>query len=163
MSIRKIAAAFALALAAFVSTAVLAADLEVAEPWARASAGPARNGAAFLTLKNHGADADRLVAARADVADRVELHTHIMEGNLMKMREVEGGIAVPAGETVMLEPGGLHVMFMGLKAPFKEGEHFPLTLVFEKAGDIDVTVHVQGVADKKAMPQHGHSNMKMSQ
>lgn len=156
MFIRTVSAAVALAATVFASTAVFAADIDVTAPWARASAGGmAKAGAAFLTIKNAGAADDRLVGAKADVSGKVELHTHIKEGDLMKMRQVHA-IDVPAGKTVALQPGGLHVMFMGLKAPFKEGDHFPLTLVFEKAGDVTVDVAVEGAGAKGPGQPHGH-------
>jgi copper(I)-binding protein len=122
----------------------LAADAKIAVSgvWARATPGNAPNGAAFMTFDNHGAD-DKLLAAEAKVAKSVELHTHIKDGEVMKMRQVMA-IEVPAGKPVKMEPGGLHVMFLGLNAPLKEGESFPLTLVFEKAGKVDVTVPVKG-------------------
>ncbi len=125
--------------------------LTVEAPFARASAGRARNGAAFLTVSNASDVADRLIAVRSDVAERTELHTHLNENGVMRMREVEA-IDVPANGAATLAPGGDHVMFMGLKAPLKEGESFPLTLVFEKAGDVTVTVTVGPVG---AMGGHG--------
>ena len=147
--------------ATLVSTAAAAADIKVEKPWARASAGMAKAGAAFLSIHNSGAAADRLVGAKADVSKKVELHTHIKESDLMKMRQVEA-IDVPAGETVMLQPGGNHVMFMGLNGPFKEGEYFPLTLVFEKAGEVTVDVAVQGAGAKgmEHNQMHDHGGMK---
>ncbi len=117
-------------------------DLTITAPWARASAGMARAGAAFMTIENVGPD-DRLVAASADVSARIELHTHIMSADgVMQMREVEGGIEISANGETRLEPGGLHVMFMGLEAPFVEGTRFPLTLTFEQAGEVTVEVEV---------------------
>ncbi|WNK01408.1 copper chaperone PCu(A)C [Thalassospiraceae bacterium LMO-JJ14] len=159
MNFRAFAAAIALAATFITSQSALAGDIQITQPWARASAGMAKAGAAFLAVQNTGATDDRLVAARADVSKKVELHTHIKEGDLMKMRQVMA-IDVPAGKTVALQPGGLHVMFMGLKAPLKTGAHFPLTLVFEKAGEITVDVEVQGVSSKMPM-QHQHKNMQM--
>ena len=117
-------------------------DITVSAPWARASAGMARAGAAFMTIQNTGAG-DRLIAASADVSARVELHTHMLSADgVMQMRQVEGGIDVDADAETLLEPGGLHVMFMGLQAPFQQGESFPLTLTFENAGDVTVEVEV---------------------
>ena len=127
--------------------------VSVEAPFARATAGPAKNGAAFLTVKNAGAEADRLIAAKSPVADRVELHTHLHENGVMKMRQVDA-IDVPASGEATLEPGGNHVMLMGLKAPLKEGETFPLTLVFEKAGEVTVDVMI---GDVGAMQGHDHS------
>ncbi|GAA0600216.1 copper chaperone PCu(A)C [Caenispirillum bisanense] len=120
-----------------------AGAIEVGHAWARASAGMARAGGTFLELTNSGSEPDALLKAAADVSDVVELHTHIMEGDVMKMRPVER-IDIAAGESVQLKPGGLHVMLIGLKEPLKEGTSFPLTLTFEKAGETTVTVKVNG-------------------
>lgn len=118
-------------------------DLTIEHPWARASAGPARNGAAYLTVHNSGPE-DSLVAAAGDIAERIELHTHIVEGDVMKMRQVEA-IGVPAGGLAALKPGSFHIMLIGLKHPLMEGERFPLTLRFAKAGEVAVEVAVEGV------------------
>jgi copper(I)-binding protein len=133
------------------------AKIAVSGSWARATPGNAPNGAAFMTLTSHGA-ADKLLAAEAKVAKSVELHTHIKDGEVMKMRQVSS-IEIPAGKPVKMEPGGLHVMFLGLNAPLKEGDKFPLTLVFEKAGKVEVTVPVMGagaMTPGAAMDHSGH-------
>ncbi len=121
-------------------------DITVSDPWARASMGMARAGAAFMTINNAGGADDTLVSAAADVARKVELHTHIMANGIMKMRRVEGGIPIPAARMTMLKPGGYHVMFMGLKAPFREGSRFPLTLTFARAGTVTVNVAIKSGA-----------------
>lgn len=128
--------------------------LSISHPWAKASAGMAANGAAFLKITNSG-DADRLVAAKTTAADRAELHTHSMDGGVMKMRQVEA-IEIPAGSTVALEPGGLHVMLFGLKAPLKEHDKFPLTLTFEKSGSVDVEVQVEALTTTPAEAHKAH-------
>lgn len=136
------------------------ADIVVKDPYARSSGMKAKAGAAFMILHNDGEEDDRLVAASADVAKRVELHTHIADENgVMKMREVEGGIDVPAGGMTVLKRGGLHVMFMGLTAPMEQGAVFPLTLSFEKAGDIVVEVPVD-LARKPMAGMMKHGDMK---
>lgn len=127
----------------------------VAQPWSRATAPGAANGAAYLTLSNDGSTADRLVAASAPVAAKVELHTHLMDNGVMRMRPVEGGIDVDPGAPVVLQPGGLHVMLMGLKAPLQQGQTFPLTLRFEKGGEGMVEVMVQA-AGAMGMGAHQH-------
>lgn len=136
-------------------------DLTVTAPWARASAAMARAGAAFMQITNAGTE-DRLVAAAADVSERIELHTHIMEDGVMRMREVEGGIAIGAESDTMLEPGGLHVMFLGLDGPFEEGTSFPLTLTFEQAGEVTVDVQVRspgaGAMEGRGHSGHGHGD-----
>ncbi|NVK17562.1 MAG: copper chaperone PCu(A)C [Methylocystaceae bacterium] len=146
------------------ATPSFAGDLVVEDVWARASAGMARAGAAFMTIKNSG-EADKLIAAKADVSKKVELHTHIHENGIMKMRQVDHIMA--AKGMTMLEPGSYHVMFMGLNAPLEEGKSFPLTLVFEKAGEINVTVDIKspGAMGKMKKMNHGqgqgHGKMKM--
>jgi len=119
-----------------------AADLRVSDAWARASAGMARAGAAFMILDNPTPEADTLIAAEAEVSKVVELHTHIDDNGVMRMRKVDG-IAVPAHGRTVLKPGGLHVMFIGLTAPLVEGARFDLTLIFKKAGRIVVPVTVR--------------------
>jgi copper(I)-binding protein len=133
----------------------LAGDLTVDGAYARAVPEGVRASAAYMTIANAGAEDDRLVAARAPFAARVELHTHLMENGVARMREVEGGIPVPAGESVTLQPGGLHVMFMGLSAPLHEGDTASITLVFERAGEMAVDAPIRAV---KPM---GHGGMKM--
>ncbi|MDO8607959.1 MAG: copper chaperone PCu(A)C [Phaeospirillum sp.] len=118
-----------------------AADIEVAAPFMRAAPVVGGNGAAFLTISNHGSD-DRLTGAQADISKAVELHTHVKDGDIYRMRKVDA-LAVPMHGTVALKPGGDHIMFIGLTAPVKEGAMVPLTLVFEKAGKIVVNVPVQ--------------------
>jgi copper(I)-binding protein len=154
-------AAFLLTAGLFAAMPAAAHDIKSAgftieHPWARASAGPARNSAAFMTIHN-GGEADRLVAASGDVAERVELHTHMMEGDVMKMRQVEG-IDVPAGGMATLQPGGFHVMLIGLKQPLNEGDSFPLTLTFEKAGDVSIEVTVQAIGSMGPQGM-GHGSM----
>lgn len=112
--------------------------------WARPTVEGQRAGGGFVTITGGSAD-DRLVAAKADVSATLELHAMFMEGDIMKMRRVEA-IDVPAGKTIQLEPGGLHVMFMGLKAPLQAGTTFPMTLQFEKAGAVTTQVTVSARA-----------------
>lgn len=131
--------------------------LRLDHPWARASAGPARNGTAFLVIENAGA-ADRLLAAAGEVAERVELHTHTMDGNVMQMRRVEF-VEIPAQGEAALQPGGIHIMLIGLKQPLREGERFPLTLTFEKAGAVTVEVAVEGVGSMGPHGNAGHGGM----
>jgi copper(I)-binding protein len=153
LSLGWMAAALVLSSPDAMAEPVSLGDLTITDAWARASAGRAPAGAAFMTIENAGAD-DRLIAGDADVSETVELHTHVRDGEVMRMRQVEA-IDLPAGETTLLQPGGLHVMFIGLHAPLKEGESFPLTLSFEQAGEVTVTVTVKGVG---AMPMMGQGH-----
>lgn len=115
--------------------------LTIVQPWARATAPSAKAGAAFMTIHNNGGTPDRLIGASTEVAEKAELHTHIKEGDVMRMRPVKA-IDIPAGGTTELRPGGFHIMLIGLKHPLQEGEHFPLTLTFAGAGSIAVEVEV---------------------
>ncbi len=135
-----------------------AGSLMIEQPWARATPGQAKNGAAYMTIHNGGTAGDRLLAASAEVSQRVELHNHINNDGVMQMREVEA-IEVPASGMTELKPGSFHVMFMGLSAPLKEGDSFPLTLTFEQAGDLTVTVNVQSVGSMGGMEKMDHGTM----
>ena len=126
--------------------------IEIAQPWTRATPPTAQAGGGFLVIKNTGATADRLIAVKSPAADKVEIHEMKMDGNVMRMRAVEKGLDIPPGATVELKPGGFHVMFMGLKAPFAKDAKVPLTLVFEKAGSIDVELSVEAIG--AASPGH---------
>lgn len=133
--------------------AAMAEDaIKVMDPYARSSMMSAKTGAAFMMLKNDSDQDDRLIAARSDIAERVELHTHIQDANgVMQMTEIEGGIAIPAGGTHMMQRGGDHVMFLGLKEGLKQGQMISVTLTFEKAGDVVIEVPV----DLERKPMHG--------
>ncbi len=135
-------------------TEFTAGEIKAESPWARATTSQAKAGAVYLTLHNDGTAADRLTGGDTPVAERVELHSHIMDGGIARMRQVEGGIPLPPVESVTLAPGGLHVMLIGLKAPLAAGESFPLTLTFEKAGPMSLTVAVRKPGD--AAPGHDH-------
>ena len=128
--------------------------LTIGDPWARASAGPAKAGAAYITISNGGAEADRLIAAMTPVAKKAAIHTHMMQGGIMKMRPVKA-VEVNPGEPTVFMPGGLHIMLMGLKAPLVEGNTFPLTLTFERSGMVEVQVRVLGVGTKRHPEHHG--------
>ena len=134
-----------------------AGDIRVDHPWARPSVTMRTPGAAYFSLTNTGAEADRLIAARpVGFAERAELHTHINDNGVMRMREVEGGVEIPAGETGEFRPGGLHVMLYGLAAPLAEGELHPLVLVFEHAGEVEVGVVVENRAPGGHAGAHQH-------
>lgn len=125
-----------------ISGAALAqpSQLEVNSAWARATAGKSTTGVAYATIQSP--TADRLVSASTPVAKKAELHTMSMQDMVMKMRPL-AGLEVPAGRPVTLKPGGEHIMLLGLNHPLREGQSFPLTLDFEKAGPRTVTVTVE--------------------
>ncbi len=142
--------------AAILTTAAWAQDsITVEDAYARSSGKSAKAGAAFMMIQNAGEADDRLIAAESDVAARVELHTHQVDANgVAKMIHVEEGFVIPAGETHMLKRGGDHVMFMGISAPFEHGATVPVTLIFEKAGEIEVDIPV----DLERKGDHGSHN-----
>lgn len=149
-----LAAAAALSAVPAAARDTIAGDIRIARPWTRAAAANA-NGAAFMTLRNTGAQADRLLSASSPIARVVELHTHVREGDVMRMRPVQD-IPVPAGETVELRPGGLHVMLIGLNGPLQQGARVPVTLRFERAGEVQVDLTVEAAGARGPMPGHRH-------
>ena len=159
------AAMLALSLPLFAQDAQISAH----DAYARAG-GVGKSGAVFVMIENSGDQDDRLIAARSDVAARVELHTHKDMGDgLMKMMQVEEGFAIPAGGSHALARGGDHVMMMGMTRDLKDGDSFPLTLVFEKAGEVMIEVPVDNARkpDAAAIPQGagmgGHAGHGMAQ
>ncbi|MEM8752832.1 MAG: copper chaperone PCu(A)C [Pseudomonadota bacterium] len=130
------------ALAATVAAPAFAGGPAVTDAFAFATAKTAKAGGAYIDLASGGAE-DRLIAARSDVSKRVEIHEHRNDNGVMRMREVEGGIPLPAGGAIDMEPGGYHVMLMGLHAPLEVGQSFPVTLVFESGAEVEVDVAVK--------------------
>lgn len=140
----EIAAAAALTLGAILASAtgVSASDVLVMDAYARASATPvAKAGAVYVSITNQGTTADRLVAVSSPVASMAMLHRTIKDGDIMRMEEA-GPVDLQPQGTLIMEPGGLHVMLMGLKTPLRQGEVVELTLVFEAAGPVTVKVPV---------------------
>ncbi|HEY2928002.1 copper chaperone PCu(A)C [Piscinibacter sp.] len=136
-------------------------NIRIDHPYARATAAGQPTGGAYLKLDNQGSD-DRLLAASAAVSRSVEMHSMTMDGDVMRMRQVQS-IELPAGKTVELKPGGLHIMLVGLKAPLKAGDHFPMKLSFAKAGELTVDVMVQAAGPETAqqpMPHGMNHEMK---
>lgn len=120
-----------------------AGELEIHHPASKATLPGQPVGGGFFTIVNHGKEADRLVSITSPVSADVQIHEMKMEGEVMKMRQLPDGIEIPAGGTVELKPGGLHLMFMGIKQPFNQGEKIPATLNFEKAGAVAVEFNVE--------------------
>ncbi len=141
----------AAALAIFLSPALGSAHeyeaggITVAHPWARATPGGATVGAAYVEITSK--DADTLIAASSPAAGRVEIHTHGMDDGIMKMRKLDK-LGIPAGGSALLKPSGDHIMLLDLKAPLKEGDLLPITLVFEKAGEVKIDATVEPVGAK---------------
>lgn len=147
-----------LSLAAFSvarATEQVAGDLTLKTPWIRASVPGQVNGAGYVQIDNKATQADRLISATTSGVNRVELHTIITENGVAKMREVPG-IDVPASGVVKLMPGGFHIMFLGLSAPFKADTTIPVTLKFEKAGEVKVNFEIKPPTyNPGAMSGHG--------
>lgn len=131
-------------LAALISAAAFAAhaaDIMANKTFAYSTAASAKAGGAYITLMSHGA-VDRLVSAASPIAKRVEIHTHIKDGDVMRMREVDGPLPLGPESPIKMGPGGIHVMLMGLNEPLRVGATFPVTLTFESAGEMTVDVAV---------------------
>jgi copper(I)-binding protein len=125
------------------------AQVAIENPWGRATPPGASVAGGYMLIRNTGAAADRLVAASSPAAGKVELHVTAMENNVMKMREV-AAYDVPAKGSFELKPGGAHLMFLQLKQPFKEGDKVPVTLKFEKAGEVKAEFQI-GAAGGSSM------------
>ncbi len=148
---------------------IKAGDLVISQSWSRATPGGAKVGGGYLTIANKGTAPDRLIGGTSDVADKVEVHEMSMANGVMTMRALDGGLTIEPGKTVSLAPGGLHLMLLGLKAPLKQGQAVPVTLTFEKAGAVKLSLDVMGVGakgpaakqDSDGMQMHDHSGSKM--
>lgn len=142
---------------------IKAGDLVITEPWSRATPAGAKVAGGFLTIENKGATADRLLSGSAPVAGKFEVHEMRMEEGVMKMRPLDNGLEIAPGKTVKLVPGGYHLMLMDLQRPLKEGEQVPVTLQFEKAGTVQLSLDVQGIGAKApAGAAAGHGGHQMA-
>lgn len=138
-------------------------SLFIDHPWTRPTPGASKLGAAYLTIRNNGPEADTLTGAKTEAAGKVEIHEHSHDaGGVMRMREVQGGLNISAGATVEMKPGGIHFMLMDLNYKLQEGKTAPLTLNFAKAGDVKVDLKIEnmpapaGKADAGAHSHHKH-------
>ena len=139
-----------------------AGALTVTDTWSRATPGGAKVAGGYVTIANTGPAADRLTSVTSAIAGRGEVHEMAVKDGVMTMREMAGGIAIPAGGSVTLKPGGLHLMFQELKQPLREGEKFEATLVFEKAGPVKATFDVRSIAAGASTGGSHGSGMKMN-
>lgn len=145
-----------------------AGALVLQHPWTRATAKGAEMGGGFVTIVNTGSEADRLIGGSFAMAGRAEVHEMKMEGDVMKMRQLEAGLDIPAGATVELKPGSYHMMFMKLTAPLESGTKVKGSLIFEKAGEVPVEFAVEAIdakakdhkaGNRDAMPMKGADKM----
>ena len=139
------------------SDLIKAGSLEVSAGASRAMLPGQPVGGGYVTIRNTGAADDKLLAVETSAAGRSEMHEMAMVNDVMKMRKLDDGIAIPAGQTVALKPGGLHFMFFNVKKPFAEGDKIPLTLTFEKAGKVDVVLSVGAANDGNGKNEHQHN------
>jgi len=160
------AAAFAIALAQLSAPAAQAGDYDVgsmhiAQPWARATPKGAKSGAAYMTITNKGTAPDRVNCVSSDASGQCQIHSMTMEGGVMKMRPVEGGLEIKPGETVTLQPSGFHVMLVDLKHPLEQGQTVKATLKFDHAGTVDVEYPVAAIGAPAPGAAAGGGSMKM--
>ncbi len=125
-----------------VGATVTLGDLEITATFARATLPNQPVAGGFMEITNNGETDDKLVGATSAAAGRMEVHDMAMDGDVMRMREIEGGLVLPVGETVTLKPGGYHVMFMDLVGPMVAGESVEVTLTFEQAGEVTVSMPI---------------------
>jgi len=142
-------------LVAYCSTALTAETMTLERPWARATPPGTTVAAAYLVIDNRGSRSDRLLAASSPRAGKVEVHATVHDGEVARMRQVDP-LHVGARERVVLEPGGMHLMLTGLKAPLEEGERIPLTLRFEVAGELRTEIRVFAAGDAGDHEHHHH-------
>lgn len=133
-------------------------SLEIDHPWSRATPPGAKVAGGYLTIKNSGGEADRLVSIASDVSQKAELHEMAVKDGVMTMRKVDGGLEVPANGKAELAPGGYHLMFIGLNRQPKQGEKFAATLTFEKAGPVTVEFDVEAVGGAAPKAHGDHAN-----
>ena len=126
-------------------------ELEIGHPWSRETPAGAKVAGGYLTVTNHGKEADRLIAVSSDISEKGEIHEMAVNDGVMTMRQLPDGLEVAPGEKIELKPGSYHLMFMGLKAQPKKGERFAGTLTFEKAGKVDVEFAVDAMGGE---PEH---------
>jgi periplasmic copper chaperone A len=152
----------AITIAYFITTSAMATDykagsLEIKGPWSRATPKGAHTAIGYMAIKNTGATSDRLIGGSVDVADRFQLHTMTMEDGIAKMRDLSV-IEIKPGQTLELKPGGSHAMFVNLKRALSKGEHIKGTLIFERAGTVQIEYSVEGIG-----AQSSPSDMKQMQ
>jgi copper(I)-binding protein len=161
------AAIFVLAAAQLVAVSAQAADYDVgsihiSQPWARATPKGAASAAAYMTITNNGKTADKVNCVSSDAADECQIHSMTMDNGVMQMRPVEGGLEIKPGETVMLKPGGFHMMLMNLKHPLEQGNTMKATLKFDNAGTVDVEYPIAAIGAPAPGAASGGGGMMMS-
>jgi copper(I)-binding protein len=136
---------------------VTVSGLKISAPWARATPKGASVGGGYMKITNTGTAPDRLVGGSSDISNSFEIHEMKMEGGVMKMRQVAGGIEIKPGQTVTFDPSGYHVMLVDLKKQLMQGERFKAMLEFAKAGKVEVDFAIEGIGAKTGGGDHDHS------
>jgi copper(I)-binding protein len=137
---------------------IVKGDLVISAPYSRATPAGSPVAAGYLVITNKGLSAERLVSFSTDLADQPEVHEMTNEGGVMKMRPLAKGLVIPAGASVKLEPGGYHLMLLKLKKPLTAGQRYKATLVFEKAGPVEVEFEVRAMGAGQQKGHGGHHN-----
>ena len=152
----------ALSLTAARAEEVKAGDLVISQAWSRATPSGAKVAGGYLTIENKGSTPDRLVGGAGDIAGKIEVHEMTVNNGVMTMRPLDNGLTIEPGKTVKLAPGGYHLMMFDLKSPLKQGDKVPVTLEFEKAGKVKLSLDVQGIgAQGPAGADNSGGNMDM--
>ena len=154
-----VAAIFALIANAASAHDYKAGSLEIKHPWSRATPKGAAVAAGYMTITNKGTEADRLVGGSTSAAGKFEMHEMTMDNGVMKMRPQPNGIELKPGQVVEFKPGSYHLMFVGLKQPLEKGKRVKGTLVFEKAGRVEVEYAVEAIGATLAAADHGMPGM----
>ena len=142
------------------SQEIKAGDLVITQAWSRATPGGAKIAGGYLTIENKGTAPDRLIGGSAEVSDKIQVHEMAVNNGVMTMRRLDKGLTIEPGKMIKLAPGGYHLMLMDLKAPLKQGDKVPVTLEFEKAGKVKLSLDVQGVGAPGPSGSGGHMDMK---
>jgi len=147
-------AAFAVTLLAAPLSAetITSGNLVITQPWSRATPSGAKVAGGYLAIENKGSVSDRLLSASTTAAKKLEIHEMSMNDGVMTMRQVENGLAIEPGGILKLAPGGMHLMFVELKAPLRQREQVPVTLKFERAGEVRTLFDVQAVGAQTPAP-----------
>jgi copper(I)-binding protein len=134
-------------------------DLVLEHAWARATPGGAKVGGGYLAIENKGTTPDKLIGGSSPAAGKIEVHEMAMNNGVMTMRPVNGGLLIPPGQSVTLAPGGYHLMMMELKSPLKKGDKVPVTLKFEKAGEVGLMFEIEGIGAMGPNASQGNQPM----
>lgn len=135
-------------------------SIHIGHPWSRVVPNGSNVASGYMVIQNNGSTPDRLIGGSTEIAGRFQIHEMTMKNGVMKMRELEKGVEIAPGKSIKFSPGGYHLMFLDLKTPPVQGKRFKGTLVFEKAGKVNVEYVVEGMGEKDGGSHMNHMNMK---